>query len=144
MLLSFHKWFYLNFIVANGETALLGCDAVFLCFEKCFKRCIDNIFQCAIMVSFKDEQGDKIMKTKLEKVMELTPITMGINKERDSKIAQRWTHKGLDFLLEMWHKYYNTTAHLLIYSLFKFSERQLDLSKLEIALQDAMKYVVAE
>lgn len=47
------------------------------------------------------------MKTKLEKVMELTPITMGINEERDSKIAKRWSHKGLDFLLEMWHKYYN-------------------------------------
>lgn len=77
------------------------------------------------------------MKTKIEKVRELTPITMGINDERDFRIAKRWSHKGLDFLLEMWHKYYNTTAHLLINSLFKFSEKQLKLDKLEECLKDA-------
>ena len=76
------------------------------------------------------------MKTKLEKVMELTPITMGINKERDSKIAKRWTHKGLDLLLNLWHKYYDDKSHLLINSLFKFSEKQLNLDKLEPCLQD--------
>ena len=75
------------------------------------------------------------MKTKIEKVRELTPITMGINDERDSRIAKRWSHKGLDLLLEMWHKYYNTTAHLCINSLFKFSEKQLNLNKLEECLK---------
>lgn len=76
------------------------------------------------------------MKTKIEKVMELTPITMGIDHERDSKIAKRWTHKGLDHLLNMWHKYYNNTCHLLINSLFKFSEKQLILENLEPCLKD--------
>ena len=77
------------------------------------------------------------MKTKIEKVMELTPITMGINHERDSKIAKRWTHKGLDLLLEMWHKYYNTTAHLCINSLLlRYSEKQLKLEYLENALKE--------
>lgn len=76
------------------------------------------------------------MKTKIEKVMELTPITMGINYERDSKIAKRWTHKGLDLLIEMWHKYYNTKTHLCINSLMtRFSERELYLDKLEEVLK---------
>ena len=75
------------------------------------------------------------MKTKIEKVMELTPITMGINYERDSRIAKRWSHKGLDYLLEMWHKYYNTTAHYCINALFKYSEKQLNLDKLEECLK---------
>lgn len=82
-------------------------------------------------------KGDTTMKTKLEKVMELTPITMGINYERDSKIAKRWSHKGLDLLLEMWHKYYNTKTHLCINSLLtRFSEKQLHLEKLENAIKD--------
>lgn len=76
------------------------------------------------------------MKTKLEKVMELTPITMGINYERDSNIAKRWTHKGLDLLLEMWHKYYNDTCHYAINGLLiRWSERQLNLDKLEDCLK---------
>ena len=76
------------------------------------------------------------MKTKIEKVMELTPITMGINKERDSKIAKKWTHKGLDLLLEMWHKYYNTTAHLCINSLMtRWGEKQLNLDKIDECLK---------
>ena len=76
------------------------------------------------------------MKTKIEKVMELTPITLGINHERDSKIAKRWTHKGLDLLIEMWHKYYNTKTHLCINSLMsRFSEKELYLDKLEEVLK---------
>ena len=75
-------------------------------------------------------------RSKLEKVMELTPIEFGINKERDSQIARKWTHKGLDFLLEMYHKYYNTTSHLCIHSLLlRFSERQLNLNVLDEALK---------
>lgn len=77
------------------------------------------------------------MKTKIEKVMELTPITMGINHERDSRIAKRWSHKGLDYLLEMWHKYYNTKSHLCINSLMmRFSEKQLNLDKLDVVLKE--------
>lgn len=75
------------------------------------------------------------MKTKLEKVMELTPITMGINEERDQKIAKRWTHKGLDLLLNMWHKYYNDLSHYCINSLLKFRESQLNLDKLDECLK---------
>ena len=71
--------------------------------------------------------------------MELTPITMGIDHERDSKIAKRWSHKGLDLLITLWHKYYNNTAHLLINSLFRYSENQLNLEYLEPCLKDLEK-----
>ena len=83
------------------------------------------------------------MKTKIEKVMELTPITMGINYERDSKIAKRWSHKGLDLLIKMWHTYYNTTSHLALNSLMtRFSERQLNLEKLEECMKGIQAYAV--
>ena len=76
------------------------------------------------------------MKQKFEKVLELTPITMCIGEERAKEIAKKWTNKGLDFLKDMWHKYYTTTHHLCINSLLiRYSEKELNLDKLETALK---------
>lgn len=76
------------------------------------------------------------MKTKIEKVMELTPITMTISDERISEIAKKWTHKGLDLLIEMWHKYYNDKCHYAINGLLlRWGEKQLNLNKLEDCLK---------
>lgn len=76
------------------------------------------------------------MKQKFEKVLELTPITFPIGEERAKEIAKRWTNKGLDFLKEMWHKYYTTTHHLCINSLLiRYAEKSLNLDYLEPVLQ---------
>ena len=72
---------------------------------------------------------------KFEKVLALTPVEMAMGEERAKEIAKKWTNKGLDLLMDMWHKYYTTTHHLCINSLLlNFSEKQLKLEKLEPAL----------
>ena len=80
------------------------------------------------------------MKQKFEKVLELTPIEMSMGDERAKEIAKKWTHKGLDFLTDEYHKYGNLTALLCINSLLlNFSEKQLNLDKLDYALECACK-----
>ena len=72
---------------------------------------------------------------KFEKVLALTPVEMAMGEERAKEIAKKWTNKGLDLLMDMWHKYYTTTHHLCINSLLlNFAEKQLKLEKLEPAL----------
>ena len=72
---------------------------------------------------------------KFEKVLALTPVEMAMGEERAKEIAKKWTNKGLDLLMDMWHKYYTTTHHLCINSLLlNFAEKQLLLEKLEPAL----------
>lgn len=76
------------------------------------------------------------MKQKFEKVLELTPITMTMGEERAKEIAKKWTNKGLDFLMDMWHKYYTDIHHFCINSLLlRYSEKQLNLEYLESALK---------
>ena len=77
------------------------------------------------------------MKQKFEKVLELTPITMAMGEERAKEIAKKWTNKGLDFLMEMWHKYYTNTHHICINSLLiRFTEKELNLDKLDACLKE--------
>ena len=77
------------------------------------------------------------MKQKFEKVLELTPITMAMGEERAKEIARKWTNKGLDLLMDMWHKYYTNIHHYLINSLLiSYSEKQLNLSMLDVALKN--------
>ena len=72
---------------------------------------------------------------KFEKVLALTPVEMAMGEERAKEIAMKWSHKGLDLLMDMWHKYYTITHHLCINSLLlNFAEKQLILDKLEPAL----------
>lgn len=79
-------------------------------------------------------------KQKFEKVLELTPIEMCMGEERAKEIAKKWSHNGLDFLQDMWHKYYTLTAHLCINSLMvNFGEKSLDLTKMEKALQSVVE-----
>lgn len=75
------------------------------------------------------------MKTKKEKVLDLTPITMKLSDEAAKIIAKNWSTTALDYMIEMWHKYYTTTHHLCINSLLiNFTEKEVDLSKLDNAL----------
>ena len=77
------------------------------------------------------------MKQKFEKVLELTPITYPMGEERAKEIAKKWSNKGLDLLLNMWHKYYTDAHHYAINSLLlRWSEKQLNLDKLETALKE--------
>lgn len=81
------------------------------------------------------------MKQKFEKVLELTPIEMAMGEERAKEIAKKWTNKGLDFLLDMWHKYYNCVTHCCINSLLlNFSEKEVILDKIETALEGVQEY----
>lgn len=85
------------------------------------------------------------MKQKFEKVLELTPNTMPMTEERAKEIAKRWSHKGLDFLKDMWHKYYTNTHHLCIYSLLiRYGEKQLKLEYLEPALAQIEGIILKE
>ena len=80
-------------------------------------------------------------KQKFEKVLELTPISMCMGEERAKEIAKKWTNKGLDFLKDMWNKYYSDIHHLAINSLLlNYNEKQLHLEYLEEALKGINDY----
>lgn len=77
------------------------------------------------------------MTTKNEKILQLTPITTPISDEKVKWIAKRWSHNGLDLLLNIWHKYYNDMAHYCINSLMnRYSEKQLHLEHLEKCIKE--------
>ena len=74
---------------------------------------------------------------KTEKIERLLTLNYyGISEEKLSEIANKWSHKGLDTLLNMWHKHYTTKAHECIsYTLIRFSEKQVNLYYIDLALE---------
>lgn len=74
--------------------------------------------------------------TKQEKIQRLIPVNYVISDEKLKEISKKWRHIGLDALLVLWHKYYNTTCHKLItHLLFKYREKQLRLEFAEECLK---------
>lgn len=73
---------------------------------------------------------------KTEKIERLLTLSYyGVSKEKLKEISRKWSQNGLDTLLNMWHKFYNSKAHECIsYVLFRFSEKQLNLNVIENCL----------
>ena len=80
--------------------------------------------------------------TKQDKVERLITInyvnsvTLKHHKELVEKTCKRWSHKGLDFLLNLWHTYYNSDSHACItQTMFLYGEKQINLLNIEKALK---------
>lgn len=76
---------------------------------------------------------------KKEKIERLTTISYGIpSEEKLEDISKKWSHKGLDFLTEMWNKYYfaNRGHEFITYILYEYGEKQLNLEFIEKILDN--------
>ena len=80
--------------------------------------------------------------TKKEKIERLITInyvsyvSLKHHEDMKNKTAKRWSHKGLDRLTDLWHKYYNNDSHACImHTMFIYAENQINLDAVENALK---------
>ena len=88
-----------------------------------------------------DRKKKKPMFTKKTQIEQLIPIEMKVSETRINNSVKQWTNNGLSILFNLWHKYYNDNAHIVIgNTILTMKEKYVNFEGLEKCIKDVTNY----
>ena len=82
------------------------------------------------------------MWTKKTQITMLMPIGMKASEQRIQRASNNWTQNGIATMFNLWHKYYNTNAHIVIgNTILTMKEKHVNFEGLEECIKDVSNQV---